>query len=116
MVTLEVIGLTANNSTERSFTPSSSYGTVNRGSYDSTTRTTPLTWIIQAGTVVPRIGTSVDNPDILFRWRSGGATQRITNKVVVTGISEGRLAQTLPIDSSVVKDVNQGYLDPDGIY
>ena len=60
-------------------------------------------------------GTSL--PDILFSFGDGlSGTKRITNKIVVTSITGGATTQTLPLDSSVVKDKNQGAVSPDGIY
>ncbi|WP_460476801.1 hypothetical protein [Brachybacterium huguangmaarense] len=56
--------------------------------------------------------TSNSIPDILFSFGDGLAGgQRITNKIVVTSISGGRM-NGLPVDSSVATDVSG--VSPDG--
>lgn len=114
IITVQVVGLQANATSERGYGVGSSNGSISRGSYDPATRTTTITWTIPAGTVIPEVGTATANPDILFSFRDGGATNRITNKIVVTGITNGGFVKSLPIDSTVVKDVSG--VSPDGIY
>lgn len=112
-VTIRVVGLNPNTTTERSFTPSSSDSTIGTRSYNAATRTTTFTWTVPRGTVVPVVGAEPANSDILFSFGDGLAGgQRITNKIVVTSISGGRM-NGLPVDSSVVKDVSG--VSPDGI-
>ena len=56
-------------------------------------------------------------PDILFSFGDGLAgVNRITNKIVVTAVNGASLSQTLPVDSSVLKDKNKRAISPDGIY
>lgn len=117
-LTINVVGLNTNTTTQRSFTAGSSNGTIGTKTYNSATRTTTFTWTIPAGTSIPPLATGgTALPDILFSFGDGLAGfNRITNKIVVTSVSGISLSQTLPIDSSVVKDKNQGAVSPDGIY
>lgn len=117
-VTVNVVGLLTNATAERSFSAGSSNGSISRQTYNSSTRTTTITWTIPAGTVIPPLATGgTALPDILFSFRDGlSGAGRITNKIVVTSVQNARLSQTLPLDSSVVKDKNQGAVSPDGIY
>lgn len=113
VLTIDVVGLNPNTTTQRSFTPSSSDGTIGTRAYNTATRTTTFAWTIPAGTVVPATGTATANPDILFSFGDGlSGSERITNKIVATSISGGRM-NGLPIDSSVAKDVSG--VSPDGI-
>lgn len=118
VVTLNVVGLNTTVTSERSFTAGSSNGAISRQAYNSTTRITTITWTIPKGTVVPPLATGgTALPDILFSFGDGlSGTKRITNKIVVTSITGGATTQPLPLDSSVVKDKNQGAVSPDGIY
>lgn len=118
-LTVDVVGLTGSGTAERSFSASSSNGTTTRSAYNSTTRTTRLTWTLPVGTVVPTTKVATANPDILFSFGDGGHSGgRITNKIVVRSISGGRITAPsgLPIDSTVVKDYDQKAASPDGIY
>ena len=119
VITIAVIGLNPNTTTERSFAPSSSHGTVVRGAYVTATRTTPVTWTLPAGEVIPLLGSGTRNPDLLFSFGGGlSGGVRITNKIVITGVAGGGITSPSapPIDSSVVRDKNQGAVSPDGIY
>lgn len=117
-VTVNVVGLLTATNDERSFTVGSSNGSISRQTYNTATHTTTITWTIPAGTVVPPLATGgTALPDILFSFRDGlTGAGRLTNKIVVTSATGARLSQTLPLDSSVVKDKNQGAVSPDGIY
>lgn len=119
VVTVDVIGLSGPAANERSFTAGSSYGSLSRADYNSATRTTRLTWILPAGTVMPKLSTSNSVPDILFSFRDGATgIGRVTNKIVITSIRNGYITDPHgpPLDSSVVKDQNHGAVSPDGIY
>lgn len=126
VITFSVVGLLTTATAERDYTAGSSYGTLSRGAYNSTTRTTVFTWTLPAGTSIPRVGTGTNVPDVLFSWRDGlQGLSRVTNKVVVTSITGGVITQVnsstsatsqLPADSSVAKDNNQSAVSPDGIY
>ena len=118
-VTVDVVGLLTNTTSERSFSANTSTGSIQRSSYNATTRTTQLVWTIPAGTYFPAENTTAAVPDILFVFGDGLTGQgRITNRVVVTGISGGRIVQpgSLPLDSSVVKDFVASRASADGIY
>lgn len=118
-VTIDVVGLLTNATSERSFTASTSTGSIQRSRYNATTRTTRLVWTIPAGTYFPAENITSAVPDILFSFGDGLSTQgRITNKIVVSGISGGRIVQpgSLPVDSSVVKDFVTSRASADGIY
>lgn len=119
VLTIDVVGLNPNTTAERSFSAGTSYGTVSRAPYSTTTRTTTITWTLPAGMTIPALSTASNVPDALFSFRDGLAgTQRISNKVVVRSISGARLTQpsSVPVDSSVVKDVDRNAVSPDGIY
>lgn len=118
IITVNVVGLNTLATRERSFIAGSSDGAISRQAYNSATRTTTITWIIPKGTVVRPLATGGTSlPDILFSFGDGlSSGRRITNKIVVTSISNATLSQPLPVDSSVVKDRNQNALSPDGIY
>lgn len=124
-VYISVVGLNTNTTTQRSFTASSSYGTLTRIGYTASTRTTTFTWTLPAGQVLPVVSTANNVPDVLFSFGDGLAgTQRITNKIVVTGVSSASggnpdagsivTPSKVPVDSTVVKDVSG--VSPDGIY
>lgn len=116
-VVVNVVGLLATATDERSFSVASSYGSLSRGSYNSATRTTTITWTLPAGTQIPKIGTGTSVPDILFTFRDGASgAGRITNKLVVVSVSGGTIVspQTVPVDSTIAKDVSG--VSPDGIY
>lgn len=124
-LSIEVVGLNPNTSAERSFTPGSSYGTITGRRYNSTTKTTYFTWTLPAGTRFPTDRLSTDTPDILFSFGDGLAgTRRITNKIIVRSLSRANSSfavditspNALPIDSSIVKDLDQKAVSPDGIY
>lgn len=118
-VTIDVVGLLQNARDERTFTASTSYGSIRRSAYDSATRTTRLVWNIPSGTFFPAANIANNIPDILFSFGGGLSSQgRITNKIVVTSISGGRTVQpgSLPLDSSVVKDFVSSRASSDGIY
>lgn len=119
VVTIDVVGLNTQATSERSFSASSSYGSVQRNTYNSTTRTTTIVWTIPAGESLPTVGTSTNVPDLLFSFRDGGiGSRQITNKIVVRSVTGGFITQPSapPVDSSVVRDVNQSAISPDGIY
>lgn len=116
-VVINVVGLLETATDERSFSVGSSYGTVSRGSCNSATRTTAITWTLPAGTRIPKIGTGTNVPDVLFTFGGGASgAGRITNKLVVVSVSGGTIVspQTVPVDSTIVKDVSG--VSPDGIY
>lgn len=125
-ITIDVIGMNPSATAERSFTVSSSYGTVSRSAYNASTRTTTITWTLPAGTTLPTDSLASHVPDLPFSFGDGLAgTQRITDRIVVTGVSgvsgnpdAGTITypRTAPVDSSVVMDANTGALSPDGIY
>ncbi|WP_346846234.1 hypothetical protein [uncultured Rothia sp.] len=118
VVTVNVVGLNTNTTTQRSFTSGSSNGTIGTKTYTAATRTTSFTWIIPAGTQIPPLATGgTALPDILFSFGDGLAGgQRITNKIVVMSAQNARVSQSLPLDSSIAKDINKGAVSPDGIY
>lgn len=119
VITLDVVGLLTNARGERNFSATSSDGRIQRSSYDSTTRTTTITWTVPAGSVLPVEGTATANRDILFTFQDGGTVYgRITNKVVVRSITGAAIASpsSVPIDSSVVGDINGSRVSADGIY
>jgi len=129
-VYFQVVGLNTRTVDERSFTASSSDGTVRKLAYDPTIRTTRFSWVIPAGTRIPSLSTTNPGdsayPDVAFYWRDGLTSNgRITSKVVVTGISGPTSSLPLtgygnrqagpasaPIDSAVVGDLSTG----NGIY
>ena len=117
-LTINVIGLNTNTTTQRSFIIGSSNGTLGTRTYTAATRTTTFTWTIPAGTSIPPLATGGNAlPDILCSFGDGLAgVNRITNKIVVTAVSGASLSQTLPVDSSVLKDKNKRAISPDGIY
>lgn len=118
-VTIDVVGLLPNARNERTFTASSSDGSIQRSPYDASTQTTRLVWTIPSGTLFPAANTSSAVPDILFNFGGGASPDgRITNKVVVRSIACGRIVQptSTPVDSSVVRDFVQSRPSPDGIY
>lgn len=116
-VVINVVGLLATATDERTFTAGASIGDISRGKYNSATRTTTITWTIPAGTQIPKIGTGSNVPDVLFSFGGGASgAGRITNKLVVVSVSGGTVVspQSVPVDSSIVKDVSG--VSPDGIY
>lgn len=118
VITLDVVGLLAG-APERSFSATSSDGSIQRSAYNATTRTTTITWTVPSGSTLPVEGTSTANRDILFTFNDGWSSAgRITNKVVVRSITGGVITRpsSLPIDSSVVRDINQSRASADGIY
>jgi hypothetical protein len=117
-MTVTVVGRNSNVTAERSMTFGSSNGSISKRTYNATMRTTTFTWTVPAGTVVPTTFAKASNPDILFSFGDGLATGgRITNKIVVNDITGGIIdPQTMPVDSSVVKDYDRGAASPDGIY
>ncbi|MDO4917944.1 hypothetical protein [Kocuria sp.] len=118
-VYVSVVGLLGATRDERSFGASTSNGTLTRGTYNADTRTTPFVWVIPAGTALVKASDASSLPDIFFRFQDGlTGAGRLTNKIVITGILNGRLSDpsTPPVDSSVVKDYKSGNASPDGIY
>ncbi|WP_126855761.1 hypothetical protein [Kocuria sp. HSID16901] len=121
VMTLNVEGLLTAATDERAFTVSASLGSVSRGAYNVSTRTTTITWTLPAGTKLPKVSTASGVPDILFTFQDGESkttTGRIKNKIVITSVTGGTIVtpSSTPIDSSVVRDVNQGAASPNGIY
>lgn len=119
VIIVDVVGLNPDATNERSFTAGSSYGTLQRGNYNPDTRTTTFVWTLPAGERIPGAGTTTNVPDILFSFRDGFTFRgRITNKIVVRGVTGGAITQPtgLPVDSSVVRDINGRAASPDGIY
>ncbi|WP_143467959.1 hypothetical protein [Kocuria massiliensis] len=121
VISLNVEGLLTAATDERAFTVSASLGSVSRGAYNVSTRTTTITWTLPAGTNLPKVSTASGVPDILFTFQDGGSkttTGRIKNKIVITSVTGGTIVtpSSTPIDSSVVRDVNQGAVSPNGIY
>lgn len=119
VVVVDVIGLSGPAANERSFTAGSSYGTLSRAAYNASTRTTRLTWTLPAGTMIPKLSTANSVPDILFSFRDGATGNgRVTNKIVVQSVRNGYINDPAapPLDSTVVRDQNQGAPSPDGIY
>lgn len=116
-LTIDVVGLNKEATDERSFTATTSHGSIERSAYNPSTFTTRLVWTVPAGESVPTDRTGSRNPDILFTFRDGASSNgRITNKVVVRSIAGGRIVEPTapPIDSSVVRD--EGGISSDGIY
>ena len=129
-VSFQVVGLNTRTLDECSLGVDTSNGTVKRLGYDPVTRTKRFSWVNPAGTVIRTLSTSNPGdtayPDVAFYWRDGlTSTGRITNKVVVTGISGPTSSLPLtgygnrqagpasaPIDSAVVGDLSTG----NGIY
>lgn len=120
VVTVDVISINEDATRERLFTAGSSYGNLQRGEYNAQTRTTTFVWTLPAGQRIPTVSTATNVPDILFSFGTGFTLSggRITNKVVVRSVTGGTITQpsALPIDSSVVRDINQSAVSPDGIY
>lgn len=73
-VYFQVVGLNTRTVDERSFTASSSDGTVTKLAYDPTTRTTRFSWVIPAGTRIPSLSTSNPGTPLTPMSRSTGAT------------------------------------------
>ena len=119
-ITVDVIGLSELARDERDFTADSSGNRIERADYNPDTHITRLQWMIPAGTRVTNRERSARNPQILFSFRDGASStrgaDRITNKIVVRSITGGRIVEpgSLPLDSSVVKDLRG--VSPDGIY
>lgn len=117
IITLNVVGLLAGATDERAFTVSASLGSVSRGAYNASTRTTTITWTLPAGTNLPKVSTATGVPDMLFSFQDGASSKgRITNKIVITSTTGGTIVSpgSVPLDSTVVKDVSG--VSPDGIY
>lgn len=104
-------------------------GSVTRGAYNATTRVTPYTWVIPAGTTVGDMAVARNRVETLFTFNDGSSgtsgAGRITNKFVFRSLvgtpgnpDAGSFSRPnpLPIDSSVVGDVNKGTISPNGIY
>lgn len=118
-VHFNVVGLLAGTTDQRDFSASTSDGTLSRGTYDATTKSTPFTWIIPAGFSITTIGTDSSLPDVLFSFRDGlTGAGRLTDKIVVTSVTGANVTSPSapPVDSSVVKDYNKSGVSPDGIY
>lgn len=73
-ITIDVIGMNPSATAERSFTVSSSYGTVSRSAYKASTRTTTITWTLPAGTTLPTDSLASHVPDLPFSFGDGLAT------------------------------------------
>ncbi|MCT1366509.1 hypothetical protein [uncultured Kocuria sp.] len=116
---IDVVGLNPNATDERSMTFGSSFGSVSRSSYNSSTFTTTITWTIPENTQLPVAKRGSGAVNVLFTFRDGASSKgRITNKIIIRSVSGGTIVspQTVPIDSSVVRDANQGAVSPNGIY
>lgn len=122
-ITVDIVGLNPAAQDERSSsdTLTTAFGSVTRLPYDPATRTTRLLWDVRVGTAVTAAKQGSDAVSLYIRFLDGSSATpdagRITNKIVVTGITGGSITQPnkLPVDSSVIGDV-RNTISPDGIY
>lgn len=117
VVSFNIVGLNASASNyQRSFTVGTSTGTMVRSAYNSTTRTTSFVWTIPAGTKYDSMTNGAIDALVSFGDGLAPNLQRITNKIVVTSVSGVVIASGMPLDSTVVGDMNKSAVSPDGKY